>query len=138
MITTQFEKGNYNQWYESVVTIMPKINNLIRHDLLTTLDSTITSMIGTYSDVKKDTINVTYILEDDSIEGITCTFSYDIEDFKVPNAPDEAVVTDCNAIKSVFANKPYEIKEININKTTGVLTMTVNFIYDKLKQNDKV
>lgn len=138
MITTQFEQGNYNQWYESVVTIMPKINDLIRHDLLTTLDNTLISMVGTYSDIAKDTINVTYILEDDSIEGVTCTFSYRIDDFKVPNAPDEAVVTDCTAIKSVFDGKPYTIKSININKTTGVLTMTVDFIYDILKKNDKV
>lgn len=138
MVTTQFEKGNYNQWYESVLTIMPKIDNLIRHDLLATLEETLVSMLGPYSDIKKDTINVNYILDKDNIEGMTCKLSYEIDDFKVPNAPDEAVKTDCEAITSVFKDKQYTIKGIDINKTTGILSMTVDFIYDTLKQNDKV
>ncbi len=138
MVTKQFEKGNYNQWYNSVVSLMPKIDTLIRHDLLDTLDSTLISMVGTYSEIKRDEINVNYILDDNNLEGITCTFSYDISDFKVPNATDEAVDTDCEAIRSVFNDKPYVIKELNINKTTGILSMKVDFYYDSLKNNDQV
>ena len=28
MVTTQFEQGNYNEWYNSVIFLMPKINDL--------------------------------------------------------------------------------------------------------------
>ena len=83
-----------------------------------------------------------YMLDDDAMSGITCKLSYIVDDFKVNNAPDEAVVTDQNAIKGMFEGKPYTIRELTIDKTTGKLSMTVDFFYkqleDKKEENDKV
>ena len=142
MVTTQFEQGNYNEWYNSVIFLMPKINDLIRHDLLATLDETLLAMVGGYSDIKRDAIDMVYMLDDDAMSGITCKLSYIVDDFKVNNAPDEAVVTDQNAIKGMFEGKPYTIRELTIDKTTGKLSMTVDFFYkqleDKKEENDKV
>ena len=138
MVTAQFAHGNYNEWYNSVIYIMPKINDIIRNDLLALLDETLLSMVGGYSDIVRDTIDMSYMLDDDAMSGITCDISYIIEDFKVSNAPDEAVVTDQNAIRSVFEEKPYTIRELTIDKTTGTLKMTVDFYYERLENNDKV
>jgi len=138
MITKQFEQGNYNSWQNSVTTLMPKINDLIRHDLLSNLDKVLVSMVGEYSDIIRDSINVNYIINDKSIDGMNCEIIYNIEDFKVANVPDEAVQTDCNAIKSVFEEKPYTVKEITIDTTSGKLTISFEFLYDNLnKENDK-
>jgi len=134
----QFESGNYNSWYESVTNTMPKINNVVRNDIIPSLDTVLNSMLGQYSDIIKKSINMSYIINDTSIDGMLCNILYYIEDFKVQNVPDEAVKKDTDAISYVFNDKKYKIREIKINTNSGELNIIFEFMYDELlKEDDK-
>lgn len=131
-ISKQFEQGNYNAWQHSVNELMPKINKTIREDLLPTLDKTLISMVGSYSDITKKSIDISYILSGTSIDGMTCHIVYNVDDFKVANVPDEAVQTDCNAISKAFEGKPYHVKSISIDTNKGEVDMMFGFTYEEL------
>lgn len=131
-ISKQFEQGNYNSWQHSVNELMPTINKMIREDLLITLDKTLTSMVGSYSDIVRKSIDVSYILNDTSIDGMTCHIVYNVDDFKVANVPDDAVKTDRNAISKQFEEKPYHIKSISIDTNNGDVDIMFEFLYEDL------
>ncbi len=131
-ISKQFEQGNYNSWQHSVNELMPTINKMIREDLLITLDKTLTSMVGSYSDIVRKSIDVSYILNDTSIDGMTCHIVYNVDDFKVANVPDDAVKTDRNAISKQFEEKPYHIKSISIDTNNGDVNIMFEFLYEDL------
>ena len=111
---------------------MPTINKMIREDLLITLDKTLTSMVGSYSDIVRKSIDVSYILNDTSIDGMTCHIVYNVDDFKVANVPDDAVKTDRNAISKQFEEKPYHIKSISIDTNNGDVDIMFEFLYEDL------
>lgn len=131
-ISKQFEQGNYNSWQHSVNELMPTINKMIREDLLITLDKTLTSMVGSYSDIVRKSIDVSYILNDTSIDGMTCHIVYNVDDFKVANVPDDAVKTDRDAISKQFEEKPYHIKSISIDTNNGDVDIMFEFLYEDL------
>lgn len=131
-ISKQFEQGNYNSWQHSVNELMPTINKMIREDLLITLDKTLTSMVGSYSNIVRKSIDVSYILNDTSIDGMTCHIVYNVDDFKVANVPNDAVKTDCNAISKQFEEKPYHIKSISIDTNNGDVDIMFKFLYEDL------
>ena len=131
-ISKQFGQGNYNTWQHSINELMPKINKMIREDLLITLDKTLTSMVGSYSDIVRKSIDVSYILNNTSIDGMTCHIVYNVDDFKVANVPDDAVKTDCNTISKQFEEKPYHIKSISIDTNNGDVDIMFEFLYEDL------
>lgn len=136
-IPKQFERGNYNNWQLTVTKIMPKINETIRKDTLPLLDKTLLSMLGEYCTVDKQSIDITYIMDDNKLSGLTCHIVYRVEDFKASNVPEEAVKTDCDAISSVFEGKEYTVKEITIDTSNGDLDITFEFLYENIDKHDK-
>lgn len=136
-IPKQFESGNYNNWQITVTKTMPKINEIIRKDTLPLLDKTLISMLGEFCTVVKQSIDVTYLMDNSILSGMTCHVIYNVEDFKASNVPDEAVKTDCNAISTVFEGKEYTVKEINIDTSNGNLDITFEFLYDNIEEHDE-
>lgn len=116
---TQFNKGNYNEWDTLVTKKLPLVDKTLRETILPKLDDTLTSMLGYYSDWTKEELNARPYVEEDSFKGVYIEISYQVEDFKVQNAPRDAVEEDETSISNYMTENTVEIISTEIDTTTG-------------------
>lgn len=131
-----FRSGNYNEWVKLINESIPKINKSIKSELVPSIDNTLISMLGYQAIFSKDKINISQIFKDNLIIGIYCDITYFVDDFKIPNAPREAVQTDTEAIKKAVSKNNMEIKEIDIDTSTGYLHIQFEILFDNSEKEE--
>lgn len=137
---TQFNKGNYNEWYNLISTQLPLVDDELRDSLLPKIDDTLKSMLGNYSDWTREELNAQPYVEDDSFKGVYIEVSYLVDDFKVQSVPKEAVEEDENAIKNYLTEDHIEITTAEIDTNSGLLKLTIiyHFNADEVETDEDV
>lgn len=137
---TQFNKGNYNEWYNLISTQLPLVDDELRDSLLPKIDDTLKSMLGNYSDWTREELNAQPYVEDDSFKGVYIEVSYLVDDFKVQSVPKEAVEEDENAIKNYLTEDHIEITTAEIDTNSGLLKLTIiyHFNTDEVETDEDV
>ena len=124
MIEKTFAKGNYNEWEKFIKETLPQRSELFRSKLIPAIDETLKNMLGGFSDIHKNSIDITPIF--DEYLTIKATIIYGVEDFEAPDVPVEAVEKDIAAIRS-FLEEQFKdeiaIDSVEISTTTGELTV---------------
>ena len=124
MIDKTFAKGNYNEWEKFVKETLPQQSELFRSSLIPSIDEVLKSMLGSYSDVHKTSIDITPTF--DEYLTIKAVIVYEVEDFEAPDVPTEAVQKDEDAIRD-FLEEQFKdtitIDKIDIDVNTGALTV---------------
>lgn len=125
MISPTFNTGNYNDWDTFVRFTLPNSIDLIEQVIISQIDTVLLSMLGNNAKITKESINVTQQCDRDHMEGIILDMIYIVEDFKVPDAPDKAILADTEAIKNMLisGDDSYTLNEINIDVNQGTLTL---------------
>lgn len=125
MISPTFNIGNYNDWDTFVRITLPNSIDLIEQVIISQIDTALLSMLGNNARITKESINVTQQCDRDHMEGIVLDIIYIVEDFKVPDAPDKAILADTEAIKGMLisGDDSYTLNEINIDVNQGTLTL---------------
>lgn len=137
---TQFNKGNYNEWYNLISTQLPLVDDELRDSLLPKIDDTLKSMLGNYSDWTREELNAQPYVEDDSFKGVYIEVSYLVDDFKVQSVPKEAVEEDENVIKNYLTEDHIEITTAEIDTNSGLLKLTIiyHFNADEVETDEDV
>lgn len=122
MIDKTFAKGNYNEWEKFIKEVLPQKSELFRSDLIPAIDETLKSMLGGFSDIHKNSIDITPVF--DEYLTIKADIVYKVEDFEAPDVPVEAVEKDTASIKS-FLEEQFKdivvIDNVEISTATGEL-----------------
>lgn len=139
MRASQFNTGNYNSWDTLVKVTLPEVNNTIRHTIIPKIDGILESMLGgSTAEFTKESIDVSQNFEGNQISGIICDIVYVVDDFKSPDAPQDAISKDEQAIKGALENEKYEITELSINTSDGKLKISFEISFEeKEKENDQ-
>ena len=136
--SSQFKSGNYNSWDTLVKETLPGINDTIRHGLLEKLDATLESMLGGNNvEYTKESIDIAQVFENNTISGITCDIKYTVDDFQVPDAPQDAIKEDCEAIKNAIADNHYKITNLSIDTSNGELSLSIEVDFEEYTSNDQ-
>lgn len=125
MISPTFNKGNYNDWDTFVRITLPNSIDLIEQVIISQIDTVLLSMLGNNAKITKESINITQNCDREHLEGITLDLLYIVDDFKVPDAPEKAVMADTEAIKGMLisGDDSYTLNDINIDVNQGTLTL---------------
>jgi hypothetical protein len=136
---TQFNKGNYNEWYNLISTQLPLVDDELRDSLLPKIDDTLKSMLGNYSDWTKEELNAQPYVEDDSFKGVYIEVSYLVDDFKVQSVPKEAVEEDEKSITDYLTEDHIEVTNTEIDTNSGLLKLTIiyHFNEDEIETEDE-
>lgn len=133
MIKNQFSSGNYNSWDELVRITLPSINKEIREEIIPTLDETLKSMLGYGAEegISKQSIDVSQLFDDNQITGLKFELVYLVEEFHSPEAPDSAVVEDCEYIKATVSTDRIKASEVTIDINKGILKLTFEILFEE-------
>ena len=117
----KFKAGNYNKFEALVTKKIPSVNTLIRTQILPSIENSLKSMLDTLEGVEGKNLNVSQIVDKDGLTGFTCAIVYDVEAFKVPEAPPEAIQEDQDALANSLTGSGAHLKDISINTNEGSL-----------------
>lgn len=129
----QFSSGNYNSWDELVSITLPSVNRSIRKDIIPLIDSTLISMLGYGSEegIIKKSIDVSQIFEDNQISGVRFEIVYDVDEFQAPEAPKDAIDTDCETIKKAVSTDKIKATEVDIDVQKGIMKITFEILFEE-------
>ena len=124
MIEKTFAKGNYNEWEKFIKETLPQQSELFRSKLIPAIDETLVNMLGGYSEIHKNSIDITPIFNE--YLTIKADIIYTVDDFKAPDVPTDAVKKDEDAVRS-FLEEQFKdtiaIDKVSIDVNTGALTV---------------
>lgn len=127
MIEKTFAKGNYNEWEKFIKETLPQQSELFRSKLIPAIDETLVNMLGGYSEIHKNSIDITPIFNE--YLTIKADIIYTVDDFKAPDVPTDAVKRDEDAIRE-FLEEQFKdiinIESIKINISTGELEIVAS------------
>ena len=127
MIEKTFAKGNYNEWEKFIKETLPQQSELFRLKLIPAIDETLVNMLGGYSEIHKNSIDITPIFNE--YLTIKADIIYIVGDFKAPDVPTEAVKRDEDAIRE-FLEEQFKdvinIESVKINISTGELEIVAS------------
>ena len=128
MIEKTFAKGNYNEWEKFIKETLPQQSELFRSKLIPAIDETLVNMLGGYSEIHKNSIDITPIFNE--YLTIKADIIYTVDDFKAPDVPTEAVKRDEDAIREFleeqFKEDEVSIESVEINTSSGELAIKAN------------
>lgn len=122
MISQYFNSGNYNEWEEFVNTKLPNINKIIREEIIPQIDEILISMLGNRSNINKASINVRQKCSQ-TLDGIYIDIVYNIEDWKVIDAPTKAIESDENTLRDFLTVEGRELISLSIDVASGNLNI---------------
>lgn len=138
MKNSQFNSGNYNEWDNLVKEILPQINKTLRYTAIPKIDEKLNAMVGYNADITKEDISIEQIVDKDGLKGIKASISYYVDEFKVPNAPQDAIDTDKEAIVNYLNCDMFEVIDIDIDTNEGMLNLTIEMLIEDFIENDEV
>lgn len=138
MKNSQFNSGNYNDWDNIVKKILPQINKTLRYTAIPMIDEKLALMVGSNAEIVKESIDIEQIVDRDGIKGIKASITYYVDEFKVPNAPQEAIDTDIASITEFLNCDTFEVVDINIDTNDGMLNLTIEFLIEDFAEDDEV
>ena len=121
MIAKAFSTGNWNTFKNFVDVVLPSTMKKIQSVFVPKIDSVLNSMLGNTTEVRKDSVVVSELIESRQFVGIGVTLTYGIDDFRVPEAPQAAIDSDVNAITEAIKMGGVELKEVKIDTEKGIL-----------------
>lgn len=138
MKNSQFNSGNYNDWDNIVKKILPQINKTLRYTAIPMIDEKLTLMVGSNAEIIKESIDIEQIVDRDGLKGIKASITYYVDEFKVPNAPQDAIDTDETSIREFLNCDTFEVVDINIDTNDGMLNLTIEFLIEDFAEDDEV
>lgn len=133
----QFQKGNYNEWSKLVSKALPDADTALRDVFLPKLDGALKSMLGSFTDIKREELNAYPYMNKESFEGVCVEISYIVEDFHVQNVPDDAVSADEKALSDYLPENKIRIQELKIDTITGELRLKAIFLFNEETDNSE-
>ena len=124
MIDKLFRSGNYNNWDRFINKTLPMHEEIFRSKVIASIDSILLKMLGNNTVIEKSSLNVSQICDRRSLKGVKYEIVYNINDFKVPEAPVSAVTKDTEALKNAFNFEGFELSELFIDIQTGNLKVS--------------
>ena len=124
MIDKLFRSGNYNNWDHLINTTLPMHEEVFRSKVIASIDSILLKMLGNNTVIEKSSLNVSQICDRKALKGVKYEIVYNINDFKVPEAPASAVTKDTEALKNAFNFEGFELTELFIDIQTGNLKVS--------------
>ena len=131
MTQSQFQKGNYNEWSSLVYKALPDADTSLREIFLPKLDGALKSMLGSFTDIKREELNAYPYMDKESFEGVCVEITYIVKDFQVLNAPDDAVSADEKSLSDYLPENKIRIQELKIDTMTGELKLKVIFLFNE-------
>ena len=131
MIDKFFRAGNYNNWDHLINTTLPMHEEMFRSKVIASIDSILLKMLGNNSIIEKTSLNVTQICDRRSLKGVRYDIVYNINDFNVPEASENAVKKDTEALKNAFKFDGFELSDISINIQTGDLKLSFTSLFEE-------
>ena len=138
MKNSQFNSGNYNDWDNIVKKILPQINKTLRYTAIPTIDEKLALMVGSNAEIIKESIDIEQIVDRDGLKGIKALITYYVDEFKVPNAPQDAIDTDETSLREFLNCDTFEVVDINIDTNDGMLNLTIEFLIEDFAEDDEV
>ena len=124
MIEKTFAKGNYNEWEKFVKETLPQQSELFRSSLIPSIDEVLESMLGSYSNIHKTSIDIAPTF--DEYLTIKAIIVYGVDDFEAPDVPTDAVKKDEDAVRSFLeegGGGGGGGDRVSIDVNTGALTV---------------
>lgn len=122
MISQYFNSGNYNEWEEFVNAKLPNINKIIREEIIPQIDEILISMLGNRSNINKVSINVRQKCSQ-TLYGVYIDIVYNLEDWKVIDAPAKAIESDENTLRDFLTAEERELISLSIDVASGNLNI---------------
>lgn len=135
MIAKAFSTGNWNTFKNFVDVVLPSTMKKIQSVFVPKIDSVLNSMLGSTTEVRKDSVVVSELIESRQFVGIGVTLTYGIDDFRVPEAPQAAIDSDVNAITEAIKMEGVELKEIKIDTEKGILEIKASLPFGGTDDN---
>ena len=118
-----FKSGNFNNFENLIYNTLPSIRDLIRYDLLPQIESTLKKMLDSLDGISGNNIEIKQLLGKEELEGFYCSISYEVNAFKVPEAPDKAVEEDTETLTKALTREDIHLKKIKIDVSTGIFSV---------------
>ena len=135
MIAKAFSTGNWNTFKNFVDVVLPSTMKKIQSVFVPKIDSVLNSMLGNTTEVRKDSVVVSELIESRRFVGIGVTLTYGIDDFRVPEAPQAAIDSDVNAITEAIKMEGVELKEVKIDTEKGILEIKASLPFGGTDDN---
>ena len=135
MIAKAFSTGNWNTFKNFVDVVLPSTMKKIQSVFVPKIDSVLNSMLGNTTEVRKDSVVVSELIESRQFVGIGVTLTYGIDDFRVPEAPQAAIDSDVNAITEAIKMEGVELKEVKIDTEKGILEIKASLPFGGTDDN---
>lgn len=135
MIAKAFSTGNWNTFKNFVDVVLPSTMKKIQSVFVPKIDSVLNSMLGSTTEVRKDSVVVSELIESRQFVGIGVTLTYGIDDFRVPEAPQAAIDSDVNAITEAIKMEGVELKEVKIDTEKGILEIKASLPFGGTDDN---
>lgn len=119
-----FKSGNYNAFESLVKEVLPSKSDLIRYEILLQIENTLKSMLGNLDNVRGESLDITQICNRQGLQGFNCNIVYQVLDFKVPEAPKDAIQEDIESISNNISREDAHLKSVNIDTEQGLLSIT--------------
>lgn len=136
MNQSQFQKGNYNEWDNIVTKCLPNIDTELRNTFLPKLDGALKSMLGSYTDFKREELNAYPFMDGNLFKGVYIEITYIVEDFHVQNVPDKAVSADEETLSNYLPEDKISISELKIDTGTGKLKIKAIFSFNDTEDKE--
>lgn len=136
MIAKAFSTGNWNTFKNFVDVVLPSTMKKIQSVFVPKIDSVLNSMLGNTTEVRKDSVVVSELIESRQFVGIGVTLTYGIDDFRVPEAPQAAIDSDVNAITEAIKMEGVELKEVKIDTGKGILEIKASLPFGGTDDNE--
>ena len=125
-ITKTFKSGNYNtaeRWGKEVI---PSKFNDIRYTIIPRIDQSLIEMLGSSADIVKESLNIFQSADKEGLHAFVCNLVYIVDDFKVEDAPKEAINEDEQKLRQALEVEGAHLKTVNIDVKEGKL----NLVYE--------
>lgn len=118
-----FKSGNYNTFEILVKEKIPAARNLVRYTILPQIETVLKNMLGKLDEVEGDSINIFQITGKQGLQGFICDIVYNVDAFKVPEAPESAIQEDTENLTKALEREDAHLKSLNIDVRQGKLSL---------------
>lgn len=118
-----FLSGNFDTFSALMSQQIPQALQNIKEVVLPGIDNFLNQMLQGYNTIEKTSVNIDLNSEKNTIKGLKLDLVYTVGDFKVNDAPQDAVDADVQTLKDNLVFDGLTLTDLKIDINNGQLTI---------------
>ena len=118
-----FLSGNFDTFSKMMSQQIPQALQNIKEAVLPGIDNFLNQMLQGYNTIEKTSVNVDLDIEKNTLKGLKLDLVYTVGDFKVNDAPQDAVDADVQTLKDNLVFDGLNLIDLKIDINNGQLTI---------------